>query len=119
VKKLLFAASAPVDAPLDRVLALIDSGWVIDQIVGPGGREYVDVDHGNGVAGVQGHWWYRGEITAAESGGRTVVSYSIYNIASRAAWAVPLANKLFIGYQKTVDAAAAGIAAAIERELGE
>ena len=120
--RLLFEASAPVRAPLAAVQRLIDDEWVLDAMLGPGPerRRYVDVDHRDGAVGLQGHWWYRGEIRAAAgAGGRTEVTYRVYNIAGRSAWAVPLANKLFIGYRRTVRERADGLARAIETHLGE
>ena len=117
--RLLFEASAPVDAPLDRVRRLIDDEWVLGTVLGPTGRAYVDVDHRDGAVGFQGHWWYRGEISAAAgAGGRTEVTYRVYNIAARGSgWAVPLANRLFIGYRDKVRRSAEGLARAIETEL--
>jgi hypothetical protein len=117
--KLLFSASAPVDAPLADVRRLIDDGWVVDAMLGDGeARAYVDVDHRPGVAGLEGHWWYRGEISASTTGDRTVITYRVYNIARRGAWAVPLANRLFIGYHRTVRDRASGLARAVEAHLG-
>ena len=115
--KLLFEASAPVHAPLAEVRPLVDGEWVLDRLLGEAGRAYVDVDHRDGVVGFQGHWWYRGEISVSESGGRTVLTYRVFNIARRGAWAVPLANRLFIGYGRTVRDSAAGLARAIESHL--
>lgn len=102
VMRLLFEASAPVRSSLARVRRLIDDETVLAPMLGDTGRAYVDVDHRPGVVGLQGHWWYRGEISAAEADGRTVVTYRVFNIAERAAWAVPLANRLFIGYRRKV-----------------
>ena len=115
--KLLFEASAPVRAPLAEVRRLIDVGWVLEAVLGEAGRAYVDVDHRDGVVGFQGHWWYRGEISASASGGSTVVTYRVFNVARRGAWAVPLANRLFIGYAAAVGETAAGLAGAIESHL--
>jgi hypothetical protein len=118
--RLLFEASAPVHAPLDEVQRLIDDEWVLDVFFrsGPAGRQYVDVDHRDGAVGFQGHWWYRGEIGAATGvDGRTEVTYRVYNIAGASAWAVPLANRLFIGYRRTVREAAGRLARAIDAHL--
>lgn len=113
----LFQASAPVNAPLAEVRKLIDSGWVLNPMLGDHARAYVDIDHRPGIVGFQGHWWYRGEITATESAGRTEVTYTVFNIAGRSAWAVPLANRLFLGYRRTVEDAATRIADAITDHL--
>jgi hypothetical protein len=115
--KLLFEASAPVRATLAQVQPLIDSEWVLGPMLGERGRAYVDINHRPGLVGFQGHWWYRGEITATESAAHTAVTYRVYNIAGRSAWAVPLANRLFIGYARTVREAAARLAQAIDDHL--
>jgi hypothetical protein len=117
--RLLFRSSAPVRATLTQVHQLIDSGWVLGPMLGEKGRAYVDVDHRPGVAGFQGHWWYRGEITASEADGRTEITYTVYNIADRGAWAVPLANRLFIGYARSVRAAADRLAEAVDDHLAD
>ncbi|MBO3743149.1 hypothetical protein [Actinoplanes flavus] len=116
--RLLFEASAPVSARVERVRALIDDGWVLDAFLGgEEARSYVDVDHRPGIVGFQGHWWYRGEISAEPSPDGTTVTYRVYNIARRSAWAVPLANRLFIGYRRTVREAVNGLARTIESRL--
>jgi hypothetical protein len=114
--KLLYEAHATVDAPVGSVRALIDDGWVADTFLGAG-RSYVDIDHRPGTVGFQGHWWYRGEISAAADGSRTTLTYRVFNIARGTAWAVPMANRFFIGYRKTVRAGAAGLARKIEDRL--
>jgi hypothetical protein len=115
--KLLFEASAPVHAPLAEVRRLIDDEWVLNTVVGAAGRPYVDIDHSDGTVGFQGHWWYRGEISASAPGGRTVVTYRVFNIAQRGAWAIPLANRLFIGYARKVRDTTARLAQAINSHL--
>ncbi|TQS47070.1 hypothetical protein [Cryptosporangium phraense] len=118
--KLLFEASERVAAPITRVQPLLDEGWALDAFLGRGGPtayQYIDVDHRDGVVGFQGHWWYRGELSAAPENGTTLLTYRVYNIAPRLAWAVPLANKMFIGYDKQVRSSAAGLARAIEQHL--
>ncbi|MFG1922476.1 hypothetical protein [Cryptosporangium sp. NPDC048952] len=116
--KLLFEASAPVRASLARVRALIDDEWVLDAFfASPDARSYVDVDHAPGVVGFQGHWWYRGEISASDDAGPTRMIYRVFNIAQRGAWAVPAANHFFVGYRRTVQEGVDGLAAAVERHL--
>ncbi|GAA4258838.1 hypothetical protein [Dactylosporangium darangshiense] len=118
-RRLLFEASAPVDAPLAAVLELVDGEWVADaMLVNTEARAYVDVDHRPGVVGMQGHWWYRGEISAGPDGDRAVLTYRVFNIARRAAWAVPMANRFFIGYRKKVTDSVADLARKVERHLG-
>ncbi|GAB3849936.1 hypothetical protein ACFPIJ_56835 [Dactylosporangium cerinum] len=117
--KLLFEASAPVHAPLAQVRRLIDSEWVLETVVGAAGRAYVDIDHRDGVVGFQGHWWYRGEISASTSGSHTMITYRVFNMARRGAWAVPLANRLFIGYKSAVRDTATRLARAVESHLAQ
>ena len=115
--RLLFEASAPVRVPLPQVQRLIDNEWVLATMLDETGRAYVDIDHRGGAVGLQGHWWYRGEISATEAGGSTVVTYRVYNVATRGAWAVPLANRLFIGYARAVRKTVADLAKAIEDHI--
>lgn len=116
--RLLAEATATVAAPAGSVHKLIDNGWVVGAFLGnDDARNYVEVDHQPGKVGFQGHWWYRGEISAAPDGSRTTLTYRVYNIAGRSAWAVPLANRFFIGYRKTVRDGVAGLARKIEDHL--
>ncbi len=66
---------------------------------------------------MQGGWWYRGEYTAEHHPEGTRVVHRVYNVAERGRWAVPLANKLFIGYRarlaQGLDSRLAHIAAAL------
>jgi hypothetical protein len=115
--RLLFEASAPVRATLPQLRQLIDDEWLLGPMLGERGRQYVDVDHRPGVVGFQGHWWYRGELSAGEAAGRTVITYRVFNIAGASAWAVPLANRLFVGYRRGVRETTAKLAAAVDAHL--
>jgi hypothetical protein len=107
-----------VAAPVESVRTLIDDGWVVDALLGGGdARAYVDVDHRPGIVGFQGHWWYRGEISASPAGSHTTLTYRVYNIAGRSAWAVPLANRFFVGYRQSVREGVTGLARKIEDRL--
>ena len=84
----------------------------------------VEVDRERGFLAVQGGWWYRGEYRvtpdpappncrcppvawktgAARSGGARV-EYRVVNAASRGRWAVPLANRFFLGFRARTAAA--------------
>jgi hypothetical protein len=59
-----------------------------------------------GVFALQGGWWYRGEYhVKEEAGGSTRLVYRIYNVAGPGSrWAVPLANRFFIGFAETTGA---------------
>ena len=85
--------TAAVPAPPDTVLAR-----VIDVVrAAAGGR--IEVDHDRRLVAVQGGWWYRGEYQVDPTDDGSQLTHRVRNIASRARWAVPLANRLFIGYR--------------------
>lgn len=87
--ELTAAVAAPPDVVLARVEAAIrDAG---------GGR--VEVDRERRTVAVQGGWWYRGEyqVDATADGAR--LTHRVRNVARRGRWAVPLANRLFLGYR--------------------
>lgn len=123
--KLLFEASAPVNADPIAVEHLIDDGWMLRRFLAgdessttaEDAAKYVDVDYSPRAVGFQGHWWYRGEISVTRN--PTTLHYRVFNIAGRSAWAVPLANRLFIGYAATVQHGVDDLAQAVERHLSE
>jgi hypothetical protein len=116
--RLLFEAAAPVRAPVDAVRALIDGDWLVGSLVPDEARAHVDVDRGPGTLAVQGHWWYRGEISAEEGpGGGTRLVQRVFDVARRGAWAVPLANRLFIGYRVQLQHTTEELARRIEERL--
>jgi hypothetical protein len=83
-----------------------------------GARAYVDVDRRPGRLGIQGHWWYRGEISVEEApGGRTRLVQRMFTITRRAAWAVPLANRFFIGFRPQRQHTTEELARRIEQHL--
>jgi hypothetical protein len=92
MKDPMIEMSATVPAPPDSVLA-----QVIDVVRDAGGR--VEVDHDRRLVAVQGGWWYRGEYQVDPTGDGARLTHRVRNIASRARWAVPLANRLFIGFR--------------------
>ena len=115
--RLLYEVSAPVQASLDQVRALIDGDWLISRLgwtaerFAGGGIERVP-----GLLAGQGGWWYRGEYTAEEVGGRVRLVHRVFNVAPQGWWAPALANRLFLGYrarlQRSVDDLARDIDAA-------
>jgi hypothetical protein len=113
--KLLFEASAPVRAPATQVRALIDDGWLVSAFLGDR-NEYVDIDHKPGVVGFQGGWWYRGELSVSDD---ALLAYRVFNIAEQGAWAVPLANKLFVGYRRHMEERTAELARKVEAHLAD
>jgi hypothetical protein len=87
--KLLVEVTGVVEAPADKVWPLL--------------RRAIPFTEENGTtAAHQGGWWYRGEWSAHPDGNRTLVTHRVYNVAPAMRWAVPLANRFFIGFtQKT------------------
>ncbi|MEV0582674.1 hypothetical protein [Nonomuraea sp. NPDC050310] len=91
MKKLILEVSGVVEAPPAAVLRELNASIP---------------DHGTtertatGLS-VQGGWWYRGEWHAEPYGTGTLVVHRVYNVATVARWGVPLANRLFIGYERT------------------
>lgn len=96
-------AAAP-DAVLLRLVEVVREAG--------GGR--VEVDHDRRLVAVQGGWWYRGEYQADPADGGTRLTHRVRNVASRARWAVPLANRLFIGYRARTEQNFAALAASLD-----
>jgi hypothetical protein len=72
---------------------------------------------GPGTAAIQGGWWYRGEWTARARGDTSVLVHRVRNVAARGAWAVPLANRLFLGFRARCQQGVDELARRIEEEL--
>jgi hypothetical protein len=116
--RLLFETSAPVRASAADVRAVIDSDWMLDALLPGDARSFVDVDRGPGTLGVQGHWWYRGEISAAETPTGTRLVQRVFNVARKGAWAVPLANRFFVGFREQLQGGTDELARQVEKRLG-
>jgi hypothetical protein len=116
--RLLFEASAPVRAGVGEVRALIDSGWMLGVLLPGDARAHVEVDHMPGTVGIQGHWWYRGEFSVTETAEGTRLVQRVFNIARRGAWAVPLANRFFVGYREQLQQGTDELARQVEQHLG-
>jgi hypothetical protein len=83
--KLLVDVAGVIEAPVDKVWPLL--------------RRAVPFTEENGTtAAHQGGWWYRGEWSAHAEGNRTLVTHRVYNVAPAMRWAVPLANRFFVGF---------------------
>lgn len=62
-------------------------------------RLTVEVDRSDRTIATQGGWWYRGEYTLDAEGPDTRLTHRVFNVAGPATrWGVPLANRLFIGF---------------------
>ncbi|WP_156960838.1 hypothetical protein [Amycolatopsis taiwanensis] len=97
MKKLIVELSEVVATPATDVL-----DTVIERFTAAlGGAAGLVVDRDRGTVAYQGGWWYRGEYeVSGEPGGGTRVTYRVYNVADRLRWAVPLANRFFIGFRE-------------------
>ncbi|GAB2534662.1 hypothetical protein [Nocardia heshunensis] len=102
VNKPMLELSDVVDASPTRVLELAARRFAAI----PGADKHgVEIDHERGSVAYQGGWWFRGEYDVAEVAGQTKVTYRIYNVAARSSrWAVPLANRFFIGFKQHAEA---------------
>ncbi|MBA9003600.1 hypothetical protein [Thermomonospora cellulosilytica] len=56
----------------------------------------------DGLIVVQGGWWYRAEYHLSPGDQGTRVTLLVFNAATTARWAVPLANRFFVGFQAEV-----------------
>lgn len=119
--KLILELAAVLELPLDRAEA-----FLLDVQPGPDGRIrllsdapvpvtggpehftvtrdghslHVHVDQTRRTIATQGGWWYRGEYTLTAEGPHTRLTHRVLNIAGPGSrWAVPLANRLFIGFR--------------------
>lgn len=64
----------------------------------------IEVDHAGRAIAYQGGWWYRGEYALSPTDASTRIVHRVHNVATRARWAVPLANRMFIGFPAQVRA---------------
>lgn len=104
-KSLLVEVSGVVEAPPERVReALVNR----DPLVEREGRFTVEDLPGHTLTvevtdrsiAYQGGWWYRGEWSLTGHPQGTLIVHRVYNVAEWMRWAVPLANRLFIGFNE-------------------
>ncbi|GIH09341.1 hypothetical protein Rhe02_74080 [Rhizocola hellebori] len=88
-KKLLYEFTGVVAQPpavvRERLRGILPAGWA---------------ESGDGVFFLQGGWWYRGEYELIADPLGTRVTHRVFNVAQVGRWAVPLANRFFIGFEK-------------------
>ncbi|MFI6476409.1 hypothetical protein ACIBH1_00670 [Nonomuraea sp. NPDC050663] len=109
-KRLLTEASGVLEAPLARVWeALADQLLPDGRRAGrftvedaPGHTSTVEIA-GHTIA-FQGGWWYRGEWSLEAHPDGTRLVHRVYNVARRARWSVPLANRMFVGFDASTRA---------------
>ncbi|WP_052423803.1 hypothetical protein [Nonomuraea candida] len=82
----------------------------------PGHTSTVEVA-GHTIA-IQGGWWYRGEWSVVPHAKGALLVHRVFNVARRGRWAVPLANRLFLGLAGDTRAAFADRLARVGRRLG-
>jgi hypothetical protein len=75
---------------------------VVEVVTAAGGGR-VEVDRERRTVAVQGGWWYRGEYQVDATADGTRLTHRVRNVARRGRWAVPLANRLFLGYRAEVE----------------
>jgi hypothetical protein len=98
MSKLLHEVTVTVDVPFARAAHAAAQAL-------PAARPglTVEKDLVKGFFSIQGGWWYRGEYQLAEVPGGTRITHRVLNVAQRGRWAVPLANKMFIGFKEQTD----------------
>ncbi|MFD0903016.1 hypothetical protein [Actinomadura sediminis] len=62
----------------------------------PGHTSTVEVT-GRTIA-FQGGWWYRGEWSVEPHADGARIVHRVFNVARATRWAVPLANRMFVGF---------------------
>ncbi|GAB2969377.1 hypothetical protein [Saccharothrix stipae] len=105
--KAMIELTATVPASADSVLAS-----VVEAITEAGGGR-IEVDRARRAVAVQGGWWYRGEYEVEAVGGGARLTHRVRNVATRGRWAVPLANRLFIGYRARTERSFAAFVASL------
>ncbi|WP_067819349.1 hypothetical protein [Actinomadura kijaniata] len=76
---------------------------------------YLRVEERDDLVAVQGGWWYRGEYHLAPEGDGTRITHRVLNVATRGRWAVPLANRFFVGFRERTREGFAGTLRALSR----
>jgi hypothetical protein len=97
--KLLHEVTAIAGVPLAQAARAVEA-----VLPAPGPSLTVEKDRVNGFYSVQGGWWYRGEYQLEQVAGGTRITHRVLNVAKTGRWAVPLANKLFVGFRARTDA---------------
>lgn len=114
MKKLMVSVVGGLEAPASAVSELV----LGDLSAATGGRytPTVEVEGARTTYAIQGGWWYRGEYTIEpDDQGGTRFTHQVFNVAQWMRWAVPLANKGFVGFRETTRQ---GIKAQLDR-LGD
>ncbi|GII84699.1 hypothetical protein Ssi03_26890 [Sphaerisporangium siamense] len=139
----LWEFTGVIEAPPDRVAALMavrpgpvgpDNLWLMSDSL-PGGvvsggpgrfrvslpslpSRAMTIEADDGFVAAQGGWWYRGEyrLEPHPEGSRLV--HRVFNVARRGRWAVPMANRFFIGFEARGRTGMSGLLARVGERLG-
>jgi hypothetical protein len=121
-RSLLAGVSGVVEAPPERVREALVKSLMPNGVPGEGRFTVEDfpghtltVEVTDRSIAYQGGWWYRGEWSHSGHPQGTLVVHQVYNVAEWMRWAVPLANRFFIGFD---DATREGFAKGLAR-IGE
>ncbi|GAB2924214.1 hypothetical protein ACFMQL_31020 [Nonomuraea fastidiosa] len=82
----------------------------------PGHTSTVEIS-GRTIA-FQGGWWYRGEWSVEPHPQGALLVHRVFNVARTARWAVPLANRMFVGFAAETRRAFEARLAAVAGRLG-
>jgi hypothetical protein len=104
--------TASTAAPPDVVLAAVEAA------IRAAGGGRIEVDRVRRTVAVQGGWWYRGEYEVEATAGGSRLTHRVRNVARRGRWAVPLANRLFLGYRAQTSRNFAAFVAGLNVEFG-
>jgi hypothetical protein len=137
-KKLLCEMTATIEAPPDRVAALVltarpgpigpGNAWLLqdtDGVLTGGPRHFVarlaghamKIDVDEHTFAMQGGWWYRGEYAVEAHPRGTCLRHRVYDVAERMRWGVPPANRFFIGFTSRQKQNFAALLARVGAEL--
>ena len=109
----LIQVSALVPAAPEAVVDLL-----LDRVAEPaqerGGE--VSIDRNRHQVVVWGEWWYRGGYTVDPDPAGSRITHQVDNAAREARWAVPLANRLFIGFHRRTEESFAALVDGIGEE---
>lgn len=100
MKKLMVEVVGGLSAPVGAVADLVKAD--LANAVAGAYTPTVEVAGEQTTYAIQGGWWYRGEYLIEPDGhGGTRYTHRVYNVAQWMRWAVPLANKGFVGFAET------------------
>jgi hypothetical protein len=101
MRKLLVEVIGGLEAPAHEVAKLVRAD-LASATSGSGYAPTVSAEGARLTYAIQGGWWYRGEwLVEPDGAGRTRYVHRVFNVADRLRWAVPLANRMFVGLRES------------------